>query len=132
MKPLIEKLNANPKGVFLTDGAGALLTAFLLGVVLASFENTFGMPRNVLYFLSVLGCVYAAYSICCCLLVTDNWRFYLKIIAIANLLYCCLTAALVVFFYKHITIWGLTYFLSEIAVIIVLVRVEFMLISRRT
>ena len=130
MKPLIEKLAANPKKLFLIDGAGALLTAFSLGVVLASLEDTFGMPRTVLRPLSFLGFLYAAYSLGCYFFVTDNWRFYLKIIAIANLLYCCLTAALVVFSYQTLTVWGLAYFLLEIAVIVVLVRVEFRVLSQ--
>lgn len=48
----------------------------------------------------------------------------MKIIATANLLYCCLTAGLIVVYYQELTVWGLTYFVLEMAVIVVLAAIE--------
>ncbi len=114
-----------PKVLFLADGIGGLVTAFFLGIILARYENVFGMPRKVLYPLSLIACVYAVYSLCCFLYLKNDWRHYLKTIAIANLIYVCLSAGLVIYFYPGITILGVSYFLLEILVISTLVFIEF-------
>lgn len=121
----MNKLALPPKTLFLIDGLGALLSAFLLGVVLANFESTFGMPRKTLYFLSALACLFALYSF------WNYWKFkgngkpYLRVIATVNLAYCLLTASLVIYFRQELTTWGWLYFLLEMVVIIGLVVVEF-------
>lgn len=113
-----------PRKLFLLDGIGALLSAFLLGVILANFESTFGMSKKVLYFLAVLPCFFAIFSFTSYFRNVKNWRPYLKAIAIANLTYCCLTAFLVFYFYEQLTALGVAYFLLEIAVIVILVYIE--------
>lgn len=71
---LLDPFISNPKRLFLADGSGAFLTAFLLGVVLTRLEVEFGMPRKVLYALSALACLYAAYSMGGYFWVGRNWR----------------------------------------------------------
>ena len=114
----------NSKKIFLIDSFGALLSAFLLGVVLVRFESTFGMPRKVLYFLSITACIFAIYSFMSYLLIKENWKPYLKIIAFANLIYCCLTIGLTLYFNKEVTNLGLIYFLAEVSVVITLAIIE--------
>jgi uncharacterized membrane protein YfcA len=121
----------NPKQLFLIDSLGAVLSAFLLGIVLTSFETIFGMPHKVLYGLAALACLFAIYSFWNHARFKKNWRPYLRGIAIVNLLYCGLTAALVIYFHQELTKWGLTYFLLEMLVILVLVIVEFKTIARK-
>jgi hypothetical protein len=53
-----------------------------------------------------------------------NWRFYLKIIALANLLYCCLTLGLMIHCRQQIKPLGILYFVLEILVLLILVRLE--------
>ena len=113
-----------PRKLFLIDSLGALLSAFLLGVVLVNFESTFGMPQKVLYFLSINACLLAIYSFMCYLLIKKNWKLYLKIIAFTNLLYCFLTIGLMLYWYKELTNYDLIYFLSEVIVIITLASIE--------
>jgi peptidoglycan/LPS O-acetylase OafA/YrhL len=122
---MLNKITSNPKLLFLIDGVGALLSAFLLGVVLASAETTFGMPRKTLYFLAALACLFALYSFWNHVRFNENWRPQLRGIAIANLLYCGLTAAFVIYFRQELTKWGLTYFLLEMVVVLCLVAIEF-------
>ncbi len=114
----------NPKTLFLIDSLGALLSAFLLGVVLVRFESVFGMPRKALYFLSSIACVFAVYSFSCFLRLSENWRPYLKIIAVANLLYCGLTLVLVVYLYQRLAILGLLYFIVELIIVSILAIFE--------
>lgn len=127
----MNKITLNPKLVFLLDCLGALLSAFLLGVVLTSFQPIFGMPRQVLYGLAALAGLFAIYSFWNYRWFKENWRPYLRGIAIVNLLYCCLTAALVIYFRQELTKWGLLYFLQEMVVIMVVVMLEFKTITRK-
>jgi uncharacterized membrane protein YfcA len=129
---MLNKITSNPKQIFLLDCLGALLSATLLGVVLPSFQPIFGMPHNVLYGLAALACLFAVYSFWNYRWFKEHWRPYLRGIAIVNLLYCGLTAALVIYFRQELTKWGLLYFLQEMVVIIALVVVEFKTLTRKT
>jgi hypothetical protein len=129
IQSLIRYFNQQPKKLFLTDSLGALLTAFLLIAVLATFRKYFGMPLHILYVLATVGFAFAAYSFCCYLFAGSKWKPYLKRIAIANLLYCCASMVLVVYFYKTLTVLGVIYFLVEMAVVSLLVLIEFKTIS---
>lgn len=120
----------NPKNLFLLDSLGALLSAILLGVALPSFQPIFGMPHKALYGLAALACLFAIYSSWNYIWFRENWRPYLRAIAIINLLYCGLTAAFVVYFRQELTKWGLLYFLLEMLVIIVLVVIEFQALAQ--
>ena len=114
----------NPKRIFLLDGLGACLTAFLLGVVLTAFNEYIGMPQKTLNILALIALAFSAYSISCFFFIGNNWRLFLKIIATANLLYCCLTTTLVIYFYPQLTVFGVIYFLLEIVVVCGLVFFE--------
>jgi hypothetical protein len=120
----IRKLNESPKLLFLIDGCGAFLTVFLLGIVLPRLGELIGMPQNILCYLSMIACVFVIYSISCYFFIQKKWRFFLKIIAIANLLYCFLTLGLAIILYPSLTIWDIVYFSGEIAIIGSLVFVE--------
>jgi hypothetical protein len=129
---ILDRLTLNPKNLFLIDGLGALLTAFLIGIVLRIFEDAFGMPQKHLIILSILACIFAIYSMSCYFFVGKNWRTYLKIIAVANLMYCLLTAVLVMLLYQQITILGIIYFIGEILIIIGIVYTELSVSSKNT
>lgn len=126
---LFTKINTYPKIIFLVDGFGALLTAFFLFGVLRPFEETFGMPRDVLTFLSLIALVFAVYSFYCYFFLKGNLKTFLFGISIANFMYSCLTLSLVYFFYSELTVLGVGYFLAEVAVVMGLVLVEWKLIK---
>ena len=114
----------SPKKIFLWDCLGATLAAFFLLLVLSPFESSFGMPRHILYVLSSITGLYALYSGSCYLLFPATWRLYIKIIAVANLLYAGLTIIMVICFYQMITILGLIYFILELIVLAILIIIE--------
>jgi hypothetical protein len=126
----IAKLKLAPKKLFLIDGAGALLTVFFLLAILLPFKDSFGMPVSVLYFLSLGACMYTIYSFSSYFFIRTNWRPYLKVISIANIVYCCLTIAVVFYFYQSLTIAGLLYFLLEIIVLCILIFIELMVLRK--
>jgi hypothetical protein len=109
--------------LFLIDSIGALTTAFLL-FVLRNFNEYFGMPESILTYLSVIAVFFCIYSTTCFFVIKANWILFIKIISIANLLYCVLTIGLVIFYNPQLTTIGTAYFLGEIAIIIGLVYIE--------
>jgi hypothetical protein len=113
-----------PKTIFLVDGVGALITASILFLVALKFQVYFSIPREILSSLSIIAYSFATYSILCFLFLKKDWGIFLKAIMITNLLYCCLTMGLVIYYHSVLTTIGLTYFLAEIAVIAGLVFVE--------
>lgn len=114
---------SDPKRLFLIDGVGALLSAFLLGIVFVSFEATFGMPREALYVLATFPVVFAIYDFICYVCIKTNWQPFLRVIAIANWGYCCVSIG---FMLQHgLTCWGWLYFLLELIIVAVLAGIEF-------
>ncbi len=114
----------NPYKIFLIDGIGASLSVLFLGLLLLTFEAYFGMPKNVLYGLATLASILAVYSLSCYFFKVKNWRLFLKIVAFANLLYCCISLALMLYFYQKLTLLGLAYFLGEKIVVLILAGFE--------
>lgn len=129
-KQLISKIN--PKYLFLIDSLGALLSAFLLGVVLVKFESVFGVSASVLYVLALIACCFAIYSFLCFLLLKQNWRPFLRLIAIANLLYCALTFTWILSLREGVTGLGFTYFILEIIIVVTLAIIELRVAAQST
>jgi hypothetical protein len=113
------------KKLFLIDGIGALVSVVLLAFVLPYFEQYIGMPRSILYGLAVLPCIYAVYSLTCAFFTPPNSGFWLRVIAVANLLYVCLTLILLILDRQSITTLGWLYFFGETVVIVGLAYVEY-------
>ena len=114
-------MNFSAKKLFLLDGLGALTTAILLSQILARFESFFGMPKNILYILSLVAVCFAAYSLTCFLFVKTNFSRYFRIIIVANISYCLATLGLVIIYFQPLTWFGIAYFLGEISIISLLI-----------
>ena len=116
-----------PTQIFLIDGLGAIVSALLLFLILGNFEFFFGMRKSVIDKLAILPIAFSIYSLSCYFINAKNWRVLLKIIAVANILYCCLSFGLVINQYEHITIYGILYFLIEKMIVITLALIEWQL-----
>lgn len=123
-KSLIQKISDQPKIIFLIDGVGALVSAIFLGVILIQLKAIIGMPEDILIPLALIALVFAGYSLGNAFRMQKEWKRYLRIIAIANLLYCLLTLGLVTYHFSFLGTLGLIYFILEILIIIVLVKLE--------
>ncbi|WP_422360017.1 hypothetical protein [Reichenbachiella sp.] len=121
---MILNLDLNPKKVFLLDACGAVVSAAMLGVLLTALEPMIGMPSSVLYKLAITACFFAAYSFFCFWRTPDNWRPFLKVIALANFCYCLYTIYLVVNLYDLLTPLGISYFVAELIIVFALVAYE--------
>lgn len=122
--PLIKRFTEKPKLLFLIDSIGAMMTAFSLYAVMRPLNAYIGMPKAVLTNLSVIAFCFCIYSFSCYLFVKKHWPPYIRIIGVANLLYCALTGILLTIHFPQLTIIGAIYFLIEIVVICGLVYVE--------
>jgi hypothetical protein len=121
---LINHLAEKQKTLFFIDSLGAILTAFFLFVIMRQFNGYFGMPKSVLTYLSLIAICFCIYSTACFLFLEGRWTPFIKLIGIANLVYCALTIGLLIKYYSLLTIIGTTYFLIEIVIICVLSYVE--------
>ncbi|GAB5465247.1 MAG: hypothetical protein Kapaf2KO_06830 [Candidatus Kapaibacteriales bacterium] len=130
-KRMLEWGNANPKKLFQIDGFGALLSAILLGVVLVKLEYLFGIPKPTLYFLASLPCLFAIYDFYCYYKVDKNLGIFLQGIAIANLVYCCLSMGFAIYHMKEITNLGWIYILVEILVVCTIALAELEVAKRQ-
>ncbi|OJJ14323.1 hypothetical protein BKI52_43370 [marine bacterium AO1-C] len=117
-------MSLTPKKLFLIDSLGALLTALMTGVVLTTLEAHIGMPVKTLYYLAMIACIFAVYSLWNHLKMKPNWPFFMKIIAIANLTYCSATFALAIYHRETVTLLGFIYFALEVAVVVALATIE--------
>jgi len=129
LKRLTDTLIAKPKIIFLIDGLGAVLTSFLLSVILTSFHEYFKMPLNTLQLLSLIAFVFAIYSLSCFALLDNQFKELLRPIIAFNLIYCVLTIGLAIHFYNELTFLGLVYFVGEVLIILGLVYIEIKIVK---
>lgn len=124
MKKLINHFAEKQKTLFLIDSIGAFMTAFSLFAIVQQFNEHFGMPKNVLTYLSVIAVCFCIYSAACFLFLKGGLTPFIKFIGVANLIYCALTIGLMIKYYPLLTIIGTSYFLIEIVIICALSYVE--------
>ncbi|MDX8553835.1 hypothetical protein MK851_09410 [Tenacibaculum sp. 1B UA] len=132
IKQLLKSLTLNPKKLFLIDGLGAVLSAFLLGVILVNLESIIGIAPSTLYLLAVLPIFFAVYDFYSYQKIHNELKPFLKGIAILNLLYCCLSIGAAFYHYKTITSIGWIYILVEVSIIIILSIIELTIAKRFT
>ena len=116
----LENINSNPRKLFLIDGLGALFSAFMLGIVLVKWENVFGIPSSALYVLATFPILFAAFDFYSYQKKNANLSKLLKIIAISNLLYCCLSIGFAVYHIDTVTVLGWLYIIVEVLIVLML------------
>ena len=119
------KINLNPKQLFLIDGIGALLSAFLLGIVLVRFEHMFRIPTSVLYVLAVIPLFFAVYDFYFYRKGHQKLGLALKGIALLNLIYCSISIGVLWYHFDQVKLLGWIYIIVEIVIVLFLAMVEF-------
>lgn len=114
----IDKINKNPHALFLLDGLGALLSIFLLGLILPLFQSTIGMPLTTLYFLAAIPVFFVIYDFYCYFKKVQPWQQYLYFIAIANVIYCIISIGMLAIHWQFLSAWGISYFIIEIIIVL--------------
>lgn len=104
------------------DGLGALTSALMLGLVLPMFQEHIGIPTPALRVLAAIALLLAIYSLSCYR--KNASARWLGPIAIANVIYCMITFAVMLAFQHELTRIGMIYFIGEMAIILTLAFVE--------
>ena len=121
----MKNLKENPEYIFVIDGIGALLSAFLLGVVLVRFEAVFGIPASALYFLASFPMLFALFDLISYLGRSNKSWKNLRAIAILNILYCLVSLLVGIYHHERLTVLGWAYLLIEILIVLFLAKIEF-------
>ncbi len=124
LKQTIKKIKDNPRKLFLIDGVGALVSAFMLGVVLVRLEHIFGVPVQTLYLLAFLPVLFAVYDFYSYREGKDKLGVLLKGIAIMNIGYCLLSIGLAFYHHEVISYLGWAYIVIEIMIVVVIAILE--------
>lgn len=117
-------MNISARRLLLLDAIGALVTASMC-LLLARFENYFGMPKGVMLVLSGIALCFAVFSISSYLYVKSDFKKPFRIIITANITYCIATFVLAAIHIEKLTGLGIAYFAGEIIVVAILVNVEY-------
>ena len=118
------------KQILLIDSLGALISAIAL-LIIPNFEGQFGISKNLTFILLPLPLLFSAFSFLSYKLGKQKWKLLLKIIAIANLFYCCLTLIVTMTNFATLTRLGITYFIVEIFIIVILANIELRIATSR-
>ena len=89
------------------------------------------MPIVALYLLSAIAAAFFLSSGACYLLIKTSRGPYLRMIALANIVYCFLTFSLVIYYWELMTAFGLVYFSMEALIILYLARIELSAVNRK-
>ena len=117
-------MKLNLKNIFLLDGLGALASACFTGFLLPRFSIFLGLNISLLYSLALIPAVFAIYSLSCFFLVKKTKPWMLATIMAGNLGYCLISLGLILF-RERIT-WRAQYLLAaEIAVVLIVVALEY-------
>lgn len=130
LNKMITHFTTYPKHLFVLDGIGALLSAFLLGYILVELETIFGIPKSTLYLLAAFPLIFA---------LVDFYSYHKKkiivtkfmgLIACMNMLYCGLSLLSAIYHQQTITVWGISYISGEIIIVMILALTELKVMNK--
>jgi hypothetical protein len=124
LSPLAKYFSQLPRRLFLLDSFGAALTSFSLIIILRFYNEYFGMPASILYYLVTVGLIFFSYSTTCFLLLKKNWASFIRLIGLGNLLYSSFSLVLIYYYFNTLTPLGVVYFFLEAIIVVVLAFIE--------
>jgi hypothetical protein len=120
----------NPRKIFLIDSIGAFISSIFLLFMFYSSCIEFNFPKTTLIFLSLLAAFLCIYSTICYSFAKKRWALLLKIISISNFFYAAFTLSLLFLYHNQLTVFNLSYFITEIIIITLLSFTELYIANR--
>jgi len=117
------KLGMTPRQLFIVDAAGGFLAAAITMAIVAFFDDYFGVPNHWLIVFIVCEVTCGCFSLAT-VFSAVYWSTNLKIIATANSICGIFTISILIANYPSLTTLDYIYFCAEIAVLILLIRLE--------
>ena len=122
---LLTLFSKQPKKLILLDAIGALLSAFLLGVVLVRWQHLVGISVPTLYLLAAIPVLFILYDLFYFAKKDHNLSRPLKTLAIMNAGYCILSICTACYEHTKITPLGWAYLSIEILLVLSIALVEY-------
>ncbi len=122
---MLDYFVTNPRKLFIVDGLGAVVSAFMLGVVLVLLHSHIGIPQKTLYFLATFPVFFGLVDLYAYRQSAEKWPSFLKWIAIGNLMYCFVSIACAYLHWESIKPLGWIYLVLEIVIQLILIRLEY-------
>ena len=117
--------------IFFIDAIGAIISILFL-LYLYSFEKLFGIPKSILIIFICVAIIFSIYSITVYFFNLLNWKFYLTIIAVLNIIFCLFIIYNIFKNLNTITLIGHIYLTAEIFIILILSTYELKLTRKTT
>ena len=130
MQELIQYFQQQPKKIFLFDGLGAILSTALLYFLLMPNAGWIGLSITQINALVIGALCLVGYDLIARIMYTSERGWLIKVLALLNTLYCITTLSVLILHYTSITILGWAYFLGEMAIVGVLVYLEWKISAR--
>ena len=117
LKRVIRFGTQHPRQLFLVDGAGAVLSALMLGVVLIRLESFFGVPPRMLLILATFPALFALYDLGCFVRNPRSPVTPLRIIGMLNLFYVLISVISMAYHAGSILLPGWISLISEVLIV---------------
>ncbi len=124
MRQYLNHFKQHPKQLFLVDALGAIISALLLYVLLMPYAEWVGLPAAHIKALAIGAVCLAGYDLLARAVFTTERKWTLSVIALLNTSYCVITSGVLIANYSKITLVGWAYFIGEMAIVAVLVYLE--------
>jgi len=92
----------SPKDVFRLDGLGAM-ASLTFHLIIAYNVSTFGMPRQVVLYLSIFPALLMPFSLYHAYRLPQDWRPSLKLVIIAKLIFCFISIGVIGYYFDSLT-----------------------------
>lgn len=110
--------------LFLLDAAGALVSAFFIGIVFRLIYPVTGLPSEILLVLGIIPLFFVAADLLF-LFTLSTWAHKgFLLIAVLNIGYVILSLSVLFIFRDTVTFWGWIYFLPECMIVATLSYIE--------
>jgi predicted membrane-bound spermidine synthase len=129
MQNLINNFQHKPRKLLLLDALGALLSAALLYCLLMPHADWIGLPDTHIKALAIGAIFLASYDLLASFFFTSERKWTISVIALLNVSYCIITSGILIANYASITLLGWIYFIGEMAIVAVLVYLEWKIAS---
>jgi hypothetical protein len=115
------------KNLFWIDGLAALISGTIVILCKNWFSLLSNLPSNLLENLAIIAFVFASFSITNAILNTD-YKPVFSLLIIANLLYVLFCLILLIFYFKSINWYGISFLVFDLSVVSVLAFIEYRIV----
>lgn len=115
------------KNLFWIDGLAALISGTIVFLCKNWFSSLSNLPNNLLQNMAIIAFVFASFSITNAVLKTNSKSVF-GFLIVANLVYVLFCIMLLIFYFKSINWYGISFLLFDMAVVLMLALIEYRIV----